>query len=150
MSDFASREWLDEFWAALRASDAVRQAGATWAHGPMLFVIEAEADKGFPGAVAVRIDVHEGEVRDVRVAERLIGPWRLTAPYTRWKAVFSDGADLVDAITGSRVSFIGDLPTFTKHRALWNAVTASTRTLTTTYPDDVPAETEAAAPAGAR
>lgn len=144
---FASDEWIDALWAQLRTDDAVRSAGTTWAHGPLLLVIEPEADKGLTETVALRLDIHEGEARDLRRAEVAAAsrtPFAIAGPYSRWKAAIQGTVDLVDAILQGKVRVKGDLPTLKLHKPLLAAVLAAAARVETEYPDDVLAKEPAA------
>jgi hypothetical protein len=147
MATFASEAWIDAWWAALRGDERVRDAAATWVFGPWLLVIEADAEQGLPEPVAISIDVHEGEVRDLRLAARSDArhaPWTFTAPYARWKGVFEGTVDLLDAGLGGRVRITGDLPELHRHGVLVAAIFAAASTLETTFPEPAAGE-----PAGA-
>lgn len=149
---FASTEWIDQLWARLRADECVRTEGATWALGPLLLMIEAEQDKAFASTVALRLDLHEGEARDLRaanVADAARVPFAIAGRYSRWKALVQqpEGGDVIDAILQSRLRVKGDLPALVRHRQLLVAIMACARAVNAEFPDD--AATAVQPPAGA-
>jgi hypothetical protein len=140
---FATQEWVDELWGVLRGDDALRSAGAGWAHGPVALVIEAEADKGFEADVVVRLDLHQGEVRDMRLVDSVpVVPFAVAGSYSRWKSLVQGERDLYDAIESSQFRLRGDLTAIARHRDLWRRFVALARSAGAVWPD----ETEAAAP----
>lgn len=146
MAQFASSEWIDQLWAALRSDEVARREGATWTFGPLVMVIEAQTDTSFNQTAAMQLDLHEGEARDLRSVESAATdrvPFVLRATYDRWKQIFTDGSGIVDAVLQGRVQFKGDLPTLMRHRGLLDAIAAAAGRTATTFPD------EAATPAGA-
>jgi hypothetical protein len=151
MTTFLSSEWIDQWWGRLRADEGVRSEGASWVHGPLLLVVEAEADT-FDRTVGIRIDLHEGEVRDLRVVDTpdaARSPFAIAGPYSRWKGLFATGTpDLIDLLLGARLRVKGDLPALNVHRPLWSAFFAAAGGADIAFPDDVPAQ--AAEPATAR
>jgi hypothetical protein len=146
--EFASQEWIDSVWAALRGSHDRLGNAPTWAHGPIALVLQAQPDAGFGADVILRLDLHEGEPRDLRAGSadqlRLV-PTVISAPYARWKRILQGPGSIVDSILQSRLQLRGDLPLVVRHRELFDAIVAAAAGVSTSYPDDVPAEQGAAA-----
>lgn len=144
---FASDEWIDDVWAQLRGDEAIRLAGATWAHGPLLLVVRPHPDSNFNETLALRLDLHEGEARDLRRADLDDGqttPFVIAGTYPRWRKALAGDIDLLDALLEAKLSFKGDLPTLERHRSLIAAVLQAAARVETSYPEDA-----AAAPAAA-
>lgn len=142
MTDFASTEWIDNLWGTLRRDDAARREGAAWTFGPLVIVIDADAEKGFPAPVALQLDLHEGEARDLRAvdpAQAAHSPFVLGGGYLRWKQIFAEGGDVIDTVLQGRIRCKGDLPTLMRHRRLLAAIVAAAGRTATTYPDEVAA-----------
>jgi hypothetical protein len=144
---FATTEWLDAWWEQLRGSEELRTAAASWAHGPMTWTVLADAEAGVPEPITIRIDLHEGEVREVRAYDGndvAPVPYRWHAGFAKWKALLTGTDDLVDAVLTSRILFEGDLTTVTRHRAAFQTMLALARTLETSWQDEAVAEPAAA------
>lgn len=149
---FASQEWIDGLWARLRGDDKLRDAGASWAYGPLLLVIDAAPDAGVAASISVKLDVHEGEVRDMRLAEshsEQLAPFVIAGPFAKWKALVTSDSDLYDAILSGGFRTKADLPTLARHRGLLARVVANANLHPTDWPDDLAASAREGEPAGA-
>lgn len=145
---FASSDWTDLLLAALRSSREVGDSGVSWVHGPLLLVIDAAGEAGLAGPVAVGIDVHAGEVRDVRPVDQPrveLWPFAIGGPYARWKDILDGRLNVIDAMMQSRLRVRGDLPTLHRHRQLLDAILDVVGSVPTTWPV---APEAAGAPAG--
>jgi len=145
---FATQSWIDALWAELRSDETFRAAGASWVHGPLLLVIQADPEKGFAETVAIRMDLHQGETRDLRLVPAhgaRITPFVLTGPFARWKNVLSAATDAYEAILQGRLRLKGDLPVLARHRSLLGALASCAARVPTNWQDDAAAP----APAGA-
>ncbi len=135
---FAHQEWIDRFWSELRTSETLRTEGATWCHGPVGLLVLADPSKGFASDMLVKLDLHEGEVRDARASStadaRLI-PTLFSGTLARWSALVGDGSsgNLIDAVRRGHMSFRGDLPTATRHAHMFDALIATARTIPATF-----------------
>lgn len=141
---FASPEWIDALWSALRTDEHVRTTGALWVHGPVLVVVEAQPDRQFPVEGRLLIDLHGGETRDVSalgVGEERLAPCAIAGPYERWKQVLrgTNGArlDVVDAVIDGKLHLRGDLAHIARHRPLIEAVVDCAARIDTAFPDEV-------------
>lgn len=151
---FASQQWIDALWAELRSDETVRSLGATWVSGPLLLVVDADADAGVTDAVPLRLDLHEGEARDLRIAsasETRLAPFAIRGTYARWKTALQGSEDVVDGVLRGVFSMRGDLPALTRHRGLVRAVMAAATRVATSWPDDAASDAQGqpGAPAGA-
>lgn len=147
---FASSEWCDQWFSALRTGDDVRRSGAGWAHGPMLLVVEADPEANLASDVAFRLFVHEGELRELSTVDpRSAGPvpFTIRGGYQRWKALTQAGHDVVATVRDGRLAFHGDLPQLGRASDLLSAVLAAAGRIDTSWPDDVAAPEPARAAA---
>lgn len=143
---FASEPWAASLAEGLQQSAAVRTESMTWVHGPILLVVDADAEHGLD-ATALRLDLHEGSVRDVRVVDptgAARAPFAVGGSLARWKAVFGGALSLVDGVLESKLRVRGDLPTLARHRSLLDAIAAVGGELETQWQDE---QAPAAAPA---
>lgn len=145
---FATAEWTNAWFSKLRSDDLTLREGATWNHGPIVLHVDASSDAGLAEDVFLRIFVHEGEVRDVKLvsaADATPAPYVLGGPYARWKAVLRGEGDIVQAVRDGRLRCRGDLPTIERGAGLLSCLAATAASLDTSYPDDEPAAEPAAA-----
>lgn len=139
-ASFASQEWADSLAVHLQDSARVRTESVSWVFGPMVLVVDGDAEQGVL-ATAVRLDVHEGSVRSVRVVEpdqasRV--PFAIGGSIARWQSVFGGSLDLVDGALEAKLRVRGDLPTLARHRSLLQAITVAGGEVGTAWPE--PAE----------
>ena len=138
MTAFASESWVDAWWTSLRSDDRVRDAAVAWVHGPWLLVIEADAKAGLTETIAIRMDIHAGEIRDLRLSSvdaMARTPWTFAGAYPRWKALLGGTGSLLDSITDGRVRSTGDLPELHRHDVLVSSVLANAAALNTAWPE---------------
>ena len=103
---FASQEWADELLALARRDSLLRSHAETWVHGPVLLVVDSGDD--VPEALGLRLDLHEGEVRELAVVEPTAElaartPFGVAGSLARWKSLVGGEVDLVDAILEAKV-----------------------------------------------
>lgn len=135
---FATSDWADALLAAVRTDSAVRVASVTWIHGPLLLIIDADPKEGMAEPAALKLDVHEGEVRDIRcIGEVDIArtPFVIGGSYKRMKELLTGQLDLVDGILASKLRAKGDLPAIFRHRDLFTALAGATAELDTAWPE---------------
>jgi putative sterol carrier protein len=140
---FASQEWVDRFAQALEGSARVRTESTSWVFGPLLLVVDADAEHGV-GTTGIRLDLHEGSVSGVRLADVAASvtrtPFVVEGSLARWKAVFAGQLPLVQGVLDSRLRVTGDLPTLARHRALLDAIAAAGGQVETSWQDEQAAE----------
>jgi putative sterol carrier protein len=144
---FASQEWADSFATHLLDSASVRTDSMTWVYGPLLLVVDADAEHGLE-ATAIRLDQHEGAVRGVEVIDHddvVRAPFAIGGSLARWKAVFGGQLSIVDGVLESKLRVRGDLPTLVRHRTLLEGIATAGAALATQWQDE---QEPAAAPAG--
>lgn len=137
MTTFATSAWAEQFSTRLQDSARVRTESMSWVFGPLLLVVDADAELGVE-ATAIRVDLHEGSVRGVSAGpagEAGLAPFRIEGSVQRWQAVFGGTLGLVDAVLDSRLRATGDLPTLARHRELFAAVAAAGAEVETTWPE---------------
>lgn len=135
---FASQEWADSLAVHLRDDARVRTDAVTWVFGPLLLIADADAEHGFDAA-AVRIDLHEGDVRAVTVvdvADEARTPFALGGALARWRSIFAGDINAVDAIVQSKLRARGDLPTLARHRSLLDGIARAGAALETVWQDE--------------
>lgn len=136
-ASFASQEWANSLGTHLQESATVRTESVTWIFGPIDLVVDGDSEQGTE-ATAMRLDVHEGSVRSVRVvAADQTGrvPFAIGGSIARWQAVFGGSLDLVDGALEAKLRVRGDLPTLARHRSLLAAITVAGREVATTWPE---------------
>lgn len=132
MTNVASPEWTKELAGALQKSDDVRTNAATWTHGPIALVVDADEAKSFSGASVV-LELRDGSVT-AAAGDRLT-PFGFSGSLDRWQAIFSGSSTMVDAALESKLHVRGDLPTLARHRGLLDAIAQTAGSLTTTWPE---------------
>lgn len=137
MPNFATPAWADAVAQALRADSEVARDAATWVHGPIALVADADDSRSFPGAV-VRVHPHEGSVTDVSVHELVaapLTPFELRGSSERWRAALSGELPIVEAALQSKLQLRGDLPVVMRHRSLFDGLARAAATVDTTWPE---------------
>lgn len=138
MAAFGTQEWLDAYQAAVNASEAYRQAAATW-EGEIAFVFEAEPDRDWPDTVHAVLDLWHGQCRRAWVAdeqEAEAAPFVIRAPYSRWKQVLQRELDPIKGMMQGKLRLKGDLPTVVRHVKAANELVNLAGEVPTDFPDD--------------
>jgi putative sterol carrier protein len=138
MAEFPSEAWLAEYVERINASDAYREAAATW-EGDVSLVIEAEPDKGVPGDVWAWVDLWHGECREGRIVSPEEGDrarFVVRAPYSRWKEVIRKELDPVKGMMQGKLRLKGDLPTIVRHVKAASELVNLAGTVPTEFPDE--------------
>jgi putative sterol carrier protein len=110
---FPSKEWVDAYGAAIRASAAYRAASLEWTHGPVALVLPAAPALGVPDAIGIWLDLERGECRDARLVspvEARKASFVLTAEYRYWKQIIRKELGPVAGIMQRKVALQGSLP----------------------------------------
>lgn len=137
-ASFASSKWTDELSGQLRDSAKVRTESMSWVFGPLVFVVDPDADHDLE-ATALRIDLHEGAAGGVTVvpmSDVTRAPFAIGGSLARWKTVFAGSQSMVDGILQSRLRVRGDLPTLMRHRGLLDAIAVAGGTIETVWQDE--------------
>jgi putative sterol carrier protein len=135
---FATDPWFQDFIARINASDAYKEAAATW-EGDIAFVIEAEPDKGVPETVWGWLDLWHGECRGGGVVDASKGEtarYVISAPYSRWREVLEGDLDPIRGMMQGKLRVRGDLPTIVRYVTAANELVHLTGTVDTQFPDE--------------
>jgi hypothetical protein len=135
---FASADWAARLATSLQESARVRTESMSWVFGPLLLIVDADAEHGFE-STGLLLDLHEGSCRAVTSTPATaapLTPFSISGSLATWKTVADGGLDVVDAILDSKLRGRGDLPTLARHRALLAAVAAAAGELETTWPQE--------------
>ena len=138
MAAFATQEWLEQLQAALNASEAYREAAATW-EGEVAFAFEREPDRGWPETVHAVLDLRSGECRKARVSseqEAEGAPFVLRAPYSRWKQVLEKELDPIKGMMQGKLRLKGDLPTVVRYVKAANELVNVASEVPTDFPGE--------------
>jgi putative sterol carrier protein len=115
---FPSPEWAAAFKAAIDASPAYKDAGATWTHGPVALVVKADPALGVAEDVGLWLDLDRGVCRDARVvpkAEAEKAPFCIAGDYARWKSVIKKELDPIKAMMQKKLELKGQMTTIVKY-----------------------------------
>lgn len=138
MPTFPGAEWLMDYKDRINASEAYREAAATW-EGDLCYVIEAEPDKNVPDDVWAWVDLWHGECRDAKIVTPEEGErsrFIIRAPYSRWKEVIRGELDPVKGMMQGKLKLKGDLPTIVRHVKAANELVNVAASVPTDFPDD--------------
>lgn len=144
---FASPEWASALAAQLEQDAQVRPDSMTWVFGPIVFVVDADDEHGFD-ATGILLDLHEGSVRDVSAVEPSRWPrvpFAIGGSLARWRSVLAGELPILEGILQARLRSRGDLPTLQRHGGLLDGIIRAAAALDTSWPDEQPAEQDAAA-----
>jgi putative sterol carrier protein len=138
MAVFGTQEWLDELQAGINASEAHRDAAATW-EGAVAFVIEAERHRRWPETTVAALDLRHGECRKAWIAteaEADAAPFVIRAPYSRWKQVLRGELDPIKGMMQGKLRLKGDLPTVVRYVRAANELVNLAGEVPTEFPDE--------------
>ena len=110
---FPSPEWATACEQAVNASDAYRQAAATWTHGAVALVVNARPEIGLPNPVGIWLDLERGVCRGAKIVsqpEAQRAPFVLTADYARWRQVIRRELGPIAGIMQRKILLQGSLP----------------------------------------
>lgn len=138
MARFPSEEWLQEYVQRINASPSYRSAAETW-EGDIVYVIEAEPDRGVPEDVMAWLDLWHGECREGRIvgaeqAER--ARFVIRAPYSRWKEVIRKELDPIKGMMQGKLKLKGDISTIVRYVKAANELVNLAQTVPTEFPDE--------------
>lgn len=142
---FATPAWAEQLATRLQDSAAVRAESMSWVHGPIVLVADADQELGFQ-ETALRIDLHEGEVRGVTViptSQVQRSPFAFGGSLARWKTVFTGSVSLIDGALESKLRVRGDLTTLARNKALLSAITIAGEEIETGWYEPEPAAASA-------
>ena len=138
MPQFPSEEWLTQYAELINKSDAYQEAAADW-EGDVVYVVEAEPDKGVAEDVWAYLDLWHGECRQAKVVSAQDGEkarFVIRAPYSRWKEVIKQELDPVKGMMQGKLKLRGDLPVILKYLKAANELVNLAATVQTEFPDE--------------
>lgn len=117
---FPSPEWTAAYKDAVNGNAAYREAGKTWLHGAVAFVVEKDPALGLEKDSALILDVHGGECRATRWVERAVAesdaPFVIVGKYDRWKDVITGKEDPIKSMMQNKLRLVkGHLPTVIRY-----------------------------------
>jgi putative sterol carrier protein len=133
-----SDEWAQAYKNEINISPVYKQAAAAW-EGTVGLVVEAEADKNFPEAKGVWMDLWHGEARDIKIvseADAEKADFVIRGPYSRWKQVAQKELDSTKAMMQGKLKLKGDLPTIVRFTKASQEMTECTTRIAVEYPDE--------------
>ena len=116
---FPSPEWTAAYKDAINQNPAYRPAGKDWTHGPVAFVVNADASIGLTEQALI-LDVHAGECRKTthctRAEAEAGAPFVVVGDYGRWKEVLTGKEDPIKAMMQNKLKLTkGHLPTIIRY-----------------------------------
>lgn len=139
MALFPSEQWTKEYIEAVNASDAYREAAATW-EGDVTFCFQAEPDKGVPEDLYAWFDLWHGDCREwkygVPADEGTGAKFVISAPYSRWKDIIRKELDPIKGMMQGKIKLQGDLPTIVRYVKASNELVNIAGTIPTEFIDE--------------
>jgi putative sterol carrier protein len=135
--EFPSDEWFKALADRINASEAYREAAATW-EGDVAFHIEAEPDRGLPREAWGYLDLWHGECRGggaVGPQEGSKARYVIRATYSRWRDVLADELDPVRGMIQGKLKVRGHLPTILRYVRAAMELLRCAQEVETTYPE---------------
>jgi len=137
--EFPSQEWLEAYVERINASPEYREAASTW-EGDIVYVFEAEPDKGVPIEVWSWLDLWHGRCRAHRYGllpeEGEKARFIIRAPYSRWKDVINKDLDPVKGMMQGKLKLRGDLPTILRYVKAANELVNLAASIPTEFVDE--------------
>ncbi len=117
---FPSPEWTAAYKDAVNGNAAYREAGKTWTHGAVAFVVEKDAALGLPDDCAMVLDVNAGECRETHWVARAVAeaeaPFVIVGRYDRWRDVITGKDDPIKSMMQNKLRLVkGHLPTIIRY-----------------------------------
>ena len=139
MPAFLSTPWAEALCAALSASDAYREAAATW-EGDLCFV--ARAGDGPDGSRldadrTAYFDLHHGACRGAGAVSSAadVGPaFAIEAAYADWHKILGGRLDPITAVMLGKLRVTGDKSAVLRHAKAAKAMVACAAALDTEWP----------------
>jgi putative sterol carrier protein len=138
MLEFPTDPWFQEFIARINGSAEYREAAADW-EGDIVFLVEAEPDKGVPADVWGYLDLWHGACRGGGIVSAEQGgtsAFVIRAPYSRWKEVLQGDLDPTRAMMQGKLKVQGDLVKIVRYARAANELVHLTELVETRFPDE--------------
>jgi len=116
--DFPSEQWTVAYRDSVNNDPAYKEAGKTWTHGAIAFVVSADPSVGLKEDTAFILDLHEGVCRKAwltNVDEAKKQPFCITGSYAQWKAVMKKQLDPIKGMMQGKLKLKGNLPIIVKY-----------------------------------
>ena len=139
MPAFFSDAWAEAVCAALGASEAYREAAATW-EGDLCFVARAgEAADGsrLDADRTAYLDLHRGACRGARAVESAAAAgaaFAIEAAYADWHRILAGRLDPITAVMLGKLRVVGDKSAVLRHARAAKAMVACAASVETTWP----------------
>lgn len=133
---FGTEAWTDVVWAALRSDEQVARCAATWVTGPILIMVDPDGDPACPNPIRLLVDIHEGDVRQLRLlgdAATPLTPLAFEGKFGSWKPVATGSKTLLDAVLAGSIRYRGDLPLLARSGSLATAILTAGRRVDVTF-----------------
>ncbi|MBI2797480.1 MAG: SCP2 sterol-binding domain-containing protein [Gemmatimonadetes bacterium] len=127
-------EWAQAMRDAVNNSAAYKEAAAKWTW-PVALVVDANPAAGYPGAVAVELELDRGTC----TAARAVDPAQVTADFVlrasldTWKGLVDGSIDAVAAVAGGQVKLTGSMMTLMMHAKAAKALVRCARDVPITF-----------------
>jgi putative sterol carrier protein len=138
MLEFPTDPWFQEFIERINGSAEYKEAAADW-EGDIVFLVEAEPDKGVPADVWGYLDLWHGECRGGGIVSADKGgaaAYVIRAPYSRWKEVVQGDLDPTRAMMQGKLKVKGDLVKIVRYARAANELVHLTEQVDTRFPDE--------------
>ncbi len=137
--DFPSDAWAQAYREALNTSAAYKEAGKTWTHGCIAFVISADAAIGLDKEQGFVLDLHEGVCRKtwmVDLEEAQKQPFCITASYAQWKQVMHKKLDPIKGMMQGKLKLKGNLTVIVRFVKAAQELVSATAQVDTRFLDE--------------
>jgi putative sterol carrier protein len=137
--DFPSEEWTAAYQNAINTSSDYREAGKTWTHGAIAFVVPKEPAVGLEDDTAFILDLHQGECRKAWIStvdEAKQQPFCITGSYSQWKAVMRKELDPIKGMMQGKLKLKGNLPVIVRFVKAAQVLVELTGTIDTKFLDE--------------
>ncbi|WP_420456085.1 SCP2 sterol-binding domain-containing protein [Rubrivirga sp.] len=134
MPELFSAPWATAVGDALNASDAYREAAATWDGAIRL----AARDVPGGGERAVWLDLHHGRCDETRAGEHALAaeaPFEIAAPVAVWTEVLAGRLDPLMGMMLGKLKVTGDMGQISRHVRAAKEMVACAASVETTMPD---------------